>query len=383
MSKPPSPDSKQQAHPILRVVLPLAVLVLMALAAIGMLFIPVNARSAEMDSAAAARAAAEQCAMGMTQERKSQVTAGLQKFFSGLQAGASVSSSEIGAIADKIAPTDQGAALYKAYADCLRDQTTILLPKIGVRVVSEADKDELVRQAISSIGPDTPTERLIEIFGQPLSSGVTANSDGLSVDIYRYKFAAQAYDYRSGKNRVGLVLATKDPMLGQSMLFDQIAGVNVAEAFAACGGVSVTARQNGVSGICPASSATQQVAKVYFFPAVGITGMKKEAKLPECAALDQPDPTKCPGFASAPALAVAMVRDIGANGAAEKRLERVAQAFSDETDFGGGVGFLSPAEAAAFDKRMAEEAGLSNHQLQVNIGRDAEERGKRYKALLP
>lgn len=149
MAKPPSHRFGPGSLVRNKAALSLGVLIFLALVAIGMLFIPVRANSAELDGAALARAVAEQCAVGWSSEKKTEVTAGLQGFFTGLRAGAAVSQTEIGAIASKIAPTDQGAALFKIYADCLKTQTGLMLSSRGVKVVSEAEKDELVRQAIS------------------------------------------------------------------------------------------------------------------------------------------------------------------------------------------------------------------------------------------
>jgi hypothetical protein len=104
----------------------------------------------------------------------------------------------------------------------------------------EGQKDEQTRQMISQINPGTPKERLVQIFGSPIFSGKSDWSDGMSLDIYQYKYAAWAFDYRLGVRRLGLILATKDPWEGSSMLFDQIRGEDIAEAYQDCGGILAT-----------------------------------------------------------------------------------------------------------------------------------------------
>lgn len=382
MSKPSSPVSGTGSIFRSKALLSLGVLIFLVLVAIGMLFIPVRANSAELDGAALAHAVAEQCAIGWTSGKKTEVTAGLQGFFSGLKAGASVSVTDIGAIASKIAPTDQGVALFKVFTECLKTQTELMLSSKGVKVVSEAEKDELVRQTINDISPDTSREKLIEIFGQPVSSGSTENSDGMQVDIYRYKFSAFAFDYRSGSNRVAIVLSTKDPLYGQSMLFDQIAGIDIAEAYRSCDGVQITAHFNARSNICPASHATNYIAKIFLFQAVLTAQMHKEANLDECRKAESPDPNKCPGFASVPALGVALIKNSSGSSSADKRLTRVADAFLSEWDFSGGVNVLSPAEEKALEKQLEDESSMSQAQLDTLHDKQIAHRSKRYQALL-
>ena len=211
------------------------------------------------------------------------------------------------------------------------------------------------------------------------SSGETENSDGMQVDIYRYKYMAFAFDYRSSVNRVALVLATKDPLYGSAMLFDQIAGVDIKTAFASCGGVEITAHFNARSNVCPGSHAENYIAKIFLYQAVLTVQMRKEANLDVCKAAETPDPNKCPGFASVPALAVALIK---ASATSDEKLTRVADAFLSEWDFNGGIDVLSPSEADAFSKLQDQEGSMSSRQLAARQNQQVIDRRSRYLVLL-
>jgi len=223
--------------------------------------------------------------MGRQTEEQANVSAKLGKYLTNLASGAKVTTSDVGALIDKITPNDQGLAFYKAYTDCLKQQAAILLNQRGVTLVppSEADleerKDEQLRQQISEINPSVPKARLVQLLGEPISSGSNEMTEmyGLTADLYQYKHMLFVTDYYKAGRRIGLVIATRDPVLGAAMFPEQIRGVTLGEAAGICEGAVFTTRENARTNVCPASHATDFIKKIYFFDLVGKTGSSEDS----------------------------------------------------------------------------------------------------------
>ena len=395
-----SPASEKLAHPQhhnfpWRVALSLVTVFIAASWATFILYFPPVKKDrispttpAAFDTVALANSVTTQCAMGMKEDTIVEVNASLKKFFGGIKAGSQVTTTQVGNISDKIVATEQGTALYRAYAECLKLQMSLSLARNGVNVVVpdpreiEADKDEKIRQAISEINLETPREKLIEIFGQPTSISKVDGPGNMSVQTYRYKYSAFAYDYRSGSNRLAIVLSTKDPLQGDAMLFDQIADVHIDKAYSECGGITMSEHQNARSKVCGSSHATDFLSTIYIFPVARVTGLRKEVRSSACNQ-EIPDWKNCPGFASAPALAVVQIRNPAQSNAVDAKLARVADAFVDYLDFGGlGMALRSPQEAADLEAKQNSQANYTTAQSEAADDQDAEECGRRYKALL-
>ena len=306
------------------------------------------------DTAAVSQIIAKQCALGGKIEVESAVSAKLARYLTGLSSGSKVSTSDVGALIDKITPTDSGLAFYKAYTDCLKQQAAILLDQRGISLVppSEADieakRDEQMRQEISRLSANVPRERLVQLLGAPVSN-ITKWGGGLEAEFYQYKTSIFVVDYRKDSTRVALALATKDPMQGAAIFFDQIRGMTLGEAVEQCGGFEFTGRQNARTGICPASNATNNVMKVFYGMAVTIMGKFDD---PEgCNLFEAPDLKKCPGAATAPILSVLMA---DADLVDEADFKMAVQAFMDELDFSGAFTWRSEAEEKMIAEREAK-----------------------------
>ncbi|GAB7128245.1 hypothetical protein JCM19000A_27520 [Silvimonas sp. JCM 19000] len=153
----------------------------------------------------------------MTSEAESTVKASLEKFFGGLTAGTKVSSSQIGALAEKL-PQNGNPDLYKAYSDCLKVQMAIALQRRGVQVASpdmqalEAAADDRVENGLSRVTPSTPSAKLVELLGEPISDDVVEGT-GLRYVRYQYKDMYFAAEFFKGRKRLAIVLAA-NPSLG-------------------------------------------------------------------------------------------------------------------------------------------------------------------------
>jgi len=321
--------------------------------------------------------------MGRQTAEQANVSATLGKYLTGLDSGTKVTTSDVGALIDKIAPNDQGLAFYKAYTDCLKQQAAILLNQRGVTLVppSEADleakKDEQLRQQVSEINPSVPKTRLVQLLGEPVASGSTETSEmhGLTADFYQYKHMLFVADYYKAGRRVGLVLATRDPILGAAMFPNQIRGVTLGEAAEGCEGVRFSTRENARTNVCPASHATDFIKTVYFFDLVGETGAKADPS-PACheasIGVGRMDLAKCPGIASAPALGIAMAKEMGVSDA---DFLTAADAWLDEVDFGGTLAWFSDEEDKQLEAKSAAEEKMSASELA------AADRAKRQRRL--
>ena len=335
---------------------------------------------------------AKECSIGGHHDIESKVSVILGKYLGGISSGTKVSTNDVGAIIDRITPDDLGLAFYKVYTDCLKQQSAIFLYRQGVVLTSpsqqdtEAKQDEQTRERISNINPATPSQKLVEIFGAPIASGPDEYSDKMDLDIYQYKFSAWAFDYRTGGKRVGLILATKDPADGSSMLFDQIQGVNIGSVYKDCKNLVATAHYNARSGICPSSHLNNYVESIYFFYGIFTTQIKQEVTSDKCKASAEadhlPDPNLCPGYGSVPALAVAFVSNPSSQHSADRNLTRVADAYLEELDFGGTIAWLSPAESAAMQKLEGDEEKMNSVQLDAAIAAEKQHRAQRYQALV-
>lgn len=376
MAKKREASGSASPHGWLRYALPAMLLIAVAIV-VGLLIYKTRAVPAAQpqnrelaDAAAVAQQIAQQCAMGRQTEEQASVSAKLGQYLTGLDAGAKVTTSDVGAIIDKITPSDQGLAFYKAYTDCLKQQAAILLNQRGVTLVppSEADleskKDEQLRQQISEINPAVPKTRLVQLLGEPISSGSNETTDmhGLTADFYQYKHMLFVADYYKDGRRVGLVIATKDPLLGAAMFPNQIRGVSLGEAARICEGVQFTTRGNARTNICPAAHATDYIKSVYFFDSVGQTGLTKDSRACHEAGLGigRMDLGKCPGIASAPALGIAMAKDMTVSDA---DFIAAASAWTDEMDFGGTFAWFSDEESKKLDAKEAAEEKMSERQL--------------------
>jgi len=323
------------------------------------------------DAAAVSQQIAQQCAMGRQTEEQANVSAKLGKYLTNLDSGAKVTTSDVGALIDKITPNDQGLAFYKAYTDCLKQQAAILLNQRGVTLVppSEADleerKDEQLRQQISEINPSVPKARLVQLLGEPISSGSNEMTEmyGLTADLYQYKHMLFVTDYYKAGRRIGLVIATRDPVLGAAMFPEQIRGVTLGEAAGICEGAVFTTRENARTNVCPASHATDFIKKIYFFDLVGKTGSSEDSSQAchdASLGIGTMNLSNCPGIASAPALGLAMAKDTGVSDA---DLLVAAKAWMDEVDFGGNFAWFSDEENKKLDAKSDAEEKMSKSQL--------------------
>jgi hypothetical protein len=78
---------------------------------------------------------ARQCAGGRTISNESAIASGLSEQLTELKSGASVKSSDVGALAASFKPDGFGVELYKAYTACLQQQTENYLRLKGVNVL--------------------------------------------------------------------------------------------------------------------------------------------------------------------------------------------------------------------------------------------------------
>lgn len=327
--------------------------------------------TAANDAAAVANVIAQQCAMGRETVAESSVTASLAKYLSGLTSGSKVSTSDVGALVDKITPNDSGVAFYKAYTDCLKQQAAILLSQRGVQLVApsptdiEHAKDLQTLQSISELNPQSPKSRLLDIFGPPIASGSPPETNDPSMtpnyDMYQYKHMAFAIDYTLRGRRIGLVLATKDPLQGSAMFFEQIRDATLGGAEGgACGGITITAHTNGLSGICTASHASNYVQSAYFFYTRLLEGTQVETNK-SCSEYlrgsENFPAKKCPGISSAPALAIIIAEE----SVPEKEFKAAIDAFASELDFGGTLRWRSASEQKEMDSGNEDNIDAAQH----------------------
>jgi hypothetical protein len=248
----------------------------------------------------------------------------------------------------------------------------------------EDQKDEQVRRMISQINPSTPPQRLTQIFGSPISSGRNEWSERFSLEVYQYKYTAWVFDYRSGSERVALVLATKDPFFGQSMLFDQIQGIDILAAYNDCGGVRMNGHYDAASKPCSGGHSTNFVQSIYFFYRIFVTQLKEGDSSDQCGPNGNvpPEPNKCPGYASVPALAVAMISNPNSDKLIENKLNRVATAFLGELDSDFSIQWLSPEESKINNERIQADDKMSPAESDALFDRNVLERAKKYSALI-
>lgn len=294
------------------------------------------------DAAALAREISSQCSLGINRTDQSEIEAKLEKYFTGLHSGAKVSTSEFGALIDNITPNDQGLSIYRAYTDCLKQQTAALLAKNGIPIspLTSSDisdrRDREVLDEISEIGPQTPKDRLVEIYGSPIASGKDAYSGDYDVDLYQYKHSEYAADYTKDGERVGIALAKSS---GESKFSvpAQLKDITLSSILWCDGDMLVSGHSGFVrSGFCPPSHASNYIANIYIFP--DLHDFVTENDTSTCKALiwdpKSPKLTACQKLASAQAFAVVMIGDYKNDIRTQRQLTTVANAFLDELDFG-------------------------------------------------
>jgi len=311
-----------------------------------------------LDAAQISALISKQCALGGKTEVEGKISAELARYVSGLSSGSSVSTSDVGALIEKITPNEGGLAFYKAYTDCLKQQTAILLDQRGVSLVPpsekdvEARQDEQMWQAVSNIGANTPVERLEQLFGAPVSD-MSRWAQGFETTFYQYKTSIFVLDYRKDGERVALAISTKDPNQGSAIFFDQIRGVTLGTADRDCDGIEMSGRMNVRSGVCPSSNASNNVKSVFYFLAITLSDGPRDNALCRKALNDQKkvDYIKlCPDLAESPAIAVLIADEDRTD---DNSFRQAAAAFFDELDFGGSFSWRNDAENLLMEKHDA------------------------------
>ena len=249
-----------------------------------------SAQPADVSDAALASEISHECSMGGNQQVESTVTASLAQYLSGLKSGAKVSTSDVGALIEKITPNPSGLAFYRAYTDCLKQQTAIFIERRkGIDLVApppsnpEAERDQNVLAAVNQIKATTPSDKLKEIFGSPIFTGKDDNSNGFQVDLYQYNTLFFVADYRRANGqRAGIVLATKSPESGKAMMFEQIRGVTIGAAGAEGGRFTTIVRtMDAYSPPSMVSEASQRQSRSYYFSEYLAFGAALQPNMPE------------------------------------------------------------------------------------------------------
>ena len=273
--------------------------------------------------------------MGISSSVRSETEASLQQYFKGIQGAARVTSSDIGSIADKITPGESGNELYKAYSECLKIQMALALSRHGVNVQgvasTEKDKRQHALNAIASIGPDTPSARLIEIFGQADRDYIPQDQGGEHFKFvsYSYEGEVSAIEIFDKAQRIAVALVWHTNKLDDA---EQLRSnetdrpfMSLGKAMGSCHGKSTGSTHLLVrSGLCGGSHADDYQYKVFLF-APSAYGFLDDAN--HCSKFvfgeEQTfDVSMCPKLAHGPPFAVVMGRD-------DVVLERAGEAFFD------------------------------------------------------
>lgn len=323
------------------------------------------------DAAALSEQIAQQCAVGRQTSEQANVSASLAEYVAGLSSGAKVTTSDVGAIVDKITPDDKGLAIYKEYTTCLKQQAIILLSQRGIVVQpsseedAEALKDETLRQSISGVSYYTPKSRLVQLLGEPIASLPDAEiGDGGSVDLYQYKNMLFLADYYKYNTRIAISISTKDPLDGTAMFIERIRNFTIKDAIERCGGIKISGRhQSAHSGICPASRATNNEKSVVFFHLIHMTGPIFD-KSSSCQDLIQRDTISdrinCAGLNGVPAIGIVITDD---SETSDTDLNLVATSWMRELDFGGNFVWYSDKERRAMDERDEPYNAASDEEI--------------------
>lgn len=290
------------------------------------LFVWSNAPGRDQRSAMATNAddlISRRCSMGSKIAASNRVSATISEYLSGVQAGTTVTRDEVGALIERITPDEIGVELFRIYTACLQAQTEAILIEKGVAVQAEAgDADGSQRdatiEAVSRIRVDTPPERLVQIFGQPLAA-----EDLPEGTAYKYQLGTDAYavDYRSGSRRLALVIATPDPEPYFHGLFERM---SLAETKGCRGPLMSSSHRHIVSGVCPGHPGNGFAEKVYYFASVDFDD-NAICNDPNDAILQTAD--DCPNFLTALPFAVGMSRST-------EDLDSVSAYFGGELQFG-------------------------------------------------
>jgi hypothetical protein len=296
------------------------------------------------------------CSMGGQFSANSNLDASVESYLSKLHAGASITTNDVGALINKITSDQSGAALYKEYTECLQQQMAIYLTERGIKIIPPShadDPDDRVVKGVSMFTPETPADRIEELMGKPISVGAAEyGRHGLILRRYQYKYGLFVADFRRNGNRVGLVIATNDPLgFGDKLPFNQISGVKLRDLSDCDGSPQIDAHFKITSGVCGGSHEANYIYSVYFFDPSFSNAVSGE--MSDCIGhgsdllLD-----KCQQLGELEAFAVAIAKDSsGANEAKEN--------FLAELDFGGTFQWLSPEASEKYDRWIAAQDASS------------------------
>ncbi|MFM0562258.1 hypothetical protein [Paraburkholderia sediminicola] len=313
-------------------------------------FVPENANAGEADVARIAQV----CAMGGHFSVDSKVQAGIAKYLSDLQGGATVSTQDVGALVEKITSDQQGVALYRAYTDCLNQQMAIVLQQRGIHITAPAGSqieneeqiDKRVLDKVSMLMPDTPPQRLAEILGQPIS--IQDFAGGVQFALYQYKYYVFVAEYSRKGHRLGIGVAIQVPSsMGDHDLLAKTTLKDVDRCYYGendKGGVRIDGRALITTGICGGDHASNWIYLTYFFYPGKTTCdlFKGDAVRPKLT-------KECPELGTLKPLAVAMSRGTD-------DLVKVRRFFADELNFGHTFKWVSPEEEAAEGAKSAPSA---------------------------